>query len=333
MRRELGLIQKTAERAAALTGQLLAFSRKQVLQPKVVSVETIVNGLAPMLQRLLGEDVELDIAPATAASLVKVDPGQLEQVIVNLAVNARDAMPRGGRLAIETARIDLGEAEARRLGGLEAGPHVMLVVSDSGAGMDEETRARIFEPFFTTKSAGHGTGLGLATVYGIAQQHQGAIAVESTPGRGTRFRIYLPLTTEPLEAPSTERTTGLPGGSETMLLVEDEQEVRRLARDILQQIGYTVLEAANGGEAVEICRGYPGPIQLLLTDVIMPHMSGRELAERLEGVRPTLKVLYMSGYTDDALGPRALLAGDRVLLQKPFTPEALARTVREALDS
>ncbi len=331
VRRDLALIQKTAERATALTRQLLAFSRKQVLQPRVVSVEAVVSGLAPMLQRLLGEDIELDIAAPAAASPVKVDPGQLEQVIVNLAVNARDAMPRGGRLAIEIAAVELDERRASHLGALEAGPHVMLVVSDSGIGIDPDTLPRIFEPFFTTKGPGHGTGLGLATVYGIVQQHQGAIAVESVREQGTTFRVYLPMTSEPLE-PADERTAGLPGGAETILLVEDEHEVRTLARDILEQAGYTVLEAGNGQEALEISRRYTESIQLLLTDVIMPSMSGRELAERIDHVRPGLKVLYMSGYTDDVLGPRALLAGERVVLQKPFTPEALAKTIRTALD-
>jgi CheY-like chemotaxis protein len=286
-----------------------------------------------MLQRLLGEDVDLVIAPATGPSRVKVDPGLLEQVIVNLAVNGRDAMPGGGRLTMETTRADLDEQAVRPHSGAQAGSYVMLTVEDSGVGMDAETRLRIFEPFFTTKAPGRGTGLGLATVYGIVQQHQGCIVVDSEPGRGTTFRIYLPATTDAPERVAVDRLGGLPHGRETVLLVEDEADVRALARDILQQIGYTVLEAASGPEAVETCQRYAQGIDLLLSDVIMPHMSGRELAERLEPVRPSMRVLYMSGYTDDALGPRARLDVDRGFLQKPFTPEALARKVRETLDT
>ncbi len=330
VRQDIGLIQKTAERAGSLTRQLLAFSRKQVLQPRVVDANAIVEGLAPMLQRLLGEDIELTIRPAAGAR-VKADAGQLEQVIVNLAVNARDAMPGGGRLVIAIRCVELDETAARQHGGLP-GPHVELAVSDSGVGMDTESQTRIFEPFFTTKAAGHGTGLGLATVYGIVQQHQGAIAVESAPGLGTTFRIYLPATSEPAEM-VTSGSGGLPSGSETVLVAEDEDEVRALARDILLQAGYTVLEATNGREAIEHGRSYPHTIHLLLSDVIMPQMSGQELAQRLREVRPQIKVLYMSGYTADALGPRALLAADRVLVQKPFTPDSLARRVRQALDA
>jgi CheY-like chemotaxis protein len=271
--------------------------------------------------------------PGDEISLIKADPGQLEQVIVNLAVNARDSMPRGGRLAIEIELVDLDATAAGRLGGLQAGPHVILVVSDSGVGMDEETRGRIFEPFFTTKDAGRGTGLGLATVHGIVQQHQGAIAVESAPGHGATFRIYLPMTTESLDAPDGEDLSAMPLGTETVLLVEDEREVRTLVRDILEQVGYVVLEAANGDEAVEIARHYPESIQLLLTDVIMPRMNGREVTERVTLDRPGLKVMYISGYTDNILGPLALQAESRTILQKPFTPDMLTRTVREALDS
>jgi len=332
MRRDLALIRETAERATGLTRQLLAFSRKQVLQPRVADLGDIVAGLVPMLRRLLGEDVELATTRAPGAARVKADPGQIEQVIVNLAVNARDAMPRGGRLEMEIGCLDLDEATAERLGGAAPGPYAMLAVKDSGIGMDAQTRSRIFEPFFTTKEVGQGTGLGLATVYGIVQQHQGCIDVESEPGKGTTFRVYLPATTESPAPTTAERPAGLPGGSETVLLVEDEHEVRALARDILQQAGYTVLEAANGVEAIEIGRGYARPIDLLVTDVIMPHMSGPELAERLMLLRPGMRALYMSGYTDDALAPRALLDSDRVLLQKPFTPESLAFRVREALD-
>ncbi|MGH7314407.1 MAG: GAF domain-containing protein, partial [Candidatus Rokuibacteriota bacterium] len=286
VRQDIALVQKTAERAGALTRQLLAFSRKQVLQPRVVDINAIVQGLAQMLQRLLGEDVELTIRPTADGARVKADPGQLEQVIVNLAVNARDAMPGGGRLVIAIDGVELDEAAARQHGGAP-GAHVELAVSDSGIGMDVDTQARIFEPFFTTKAAGRGTGLGLATVYGIVKQHQGAIAVESGLGRGTTFRIYLPATTEPAETVGSE--SGLPAGSETVLVAEDEDEVRALARDILQQVGYTVLEAGNGQEAIEVCRSHPHPIHLLLSDLIMPQMSGHELAEHLKISRPGIK--------------------------------------------
>jgi|GEM_PF-867350 len=332
MRGDLVLIRNTVERASTLTRQLLAFSRKQVLQPRVVEVEAIVHGLETMLQRLLGEDIELVIPPAAAPSRVKADPGQLEQVIVNLAVNARDAMPQGGRLTMQIGHVDLDEALARRSGAAQPGPHVVLSVIDSGVGMDETTKARIFEPFFTTKGLGQGTGLGLATVYGIVQQHQGGLMVHSAPGEGTTFEVYLPATSEPAPVSAEERPSGLPAGQETILLVEDEAEVRALARDILQQLGYTVLEAADGAGALEICARYRAPIHLLLSDVIMPHMNGRELAERITQARPGVRILYTSGYTDDALAPRALLEADRALLQKPFTPEAFARKIRDVLD-
>ncbi len=331
MRKDLALIGSTAERAASLTRQLLAFSRKQVLQPRIVDLDAIVQSLVPMLQRLLGEDVELCIPAAAGPCRVKADPGQLEQVIVNLAVNARDAMPRGGRLTMRIGRADLDADAARLHAAAQPGPHVVLSVTDSGVGMDEATLARIFEPFFTTKALGHGTGLGLATVYGIVQQHQGGLAVRSEPGRGTTFEVYLPATTEP--PPPAARPSGLRGGTETVLLVEDEPEVRMFMHDLLQQLGYTVLEAANGPEAIAVCHGCLEPIHLLLSDVIMPLMTGPELAERLVKARPSLRVLYMSGYTADVLAPCALLEGDRALLQKPFTPESLAHKLREILDA
>jgi two-component system, cell cycle sensor histidine kinase and response regulator CckA len=331
VRRDIALIHKTAERAGALTGQLLAFSRKQVLQPKVVSLNEIVEGLAPMLLRLLGEDVDLLIVPGAGSSTVKADRHQLEQVIVNLAVNGRDAMPRGGRLMIEISGQEVDAAVADQHGG-SPGKYVVLAVSDAGTGIDPETLSKIFEPFFTTKAASRGTGLGLATVYGIVKQHQGFVAVDSELGHGTTFRVYLPATSERSEAVVIERSAR-PAGTETVLLVEDEDEVRLLARDILQQLGYTVLEASNGHEALEISGNRGGPIDLLLTDVIMPGMSGRELAERLRPAQPEMRVIYMSGYTADVLEPRALLEGDRLVIQKPFTAEILAQRVREALDA
>jgi CheY-like chemotaxis protein len=329
VRRDIALIQKTAERAGALTGQLLAFSRKQVLQPRVVSLNEIVEGLAPMLLRLLGEDIELLIVPGAGPSMVKADPHKLEQVIVNLAVNGRDAMPQGGRLTIEINGQKVDPALADQHGGAP-GQHVVLAITDAGSGIDPETLSKIFEPFFTTKSASRGTGLGLATVYGIVKQHQGFVVVDSEVGHGTTFRVYLPATSEPTESVVVERSAR-PGGTETVLVAEDEDEVRLLARDILQQLGYTVLEASNGHEALELSRGRP--VDLLLTDVIMPGMSGRELAEALRPGQPTMRVLYMSGYTADVLEPRALLDGDRLVIQKPFTAEILAQRIREALDA
>jgi GAF domain-containing protein/signal transduction histidine kinase/ActR/RegA family two-component response regulator len=331
VRRDIALVQQTAERAAALTRQLLAFSRRQVLQPQVVDLGEVVRDLLPMLQRLLGEDVELVMA-ADGPAPVKADPTQLEQVVVNLAVNARDAMPRGGRLTMTIACTELDRAFCERHGGARPGPHALLAVADTGVGMTEDVRSRVFEPFFTTKPAGRGTGLGLSTVYGIVRQHDGAITVESEVERGTTFRVYLPVTDERPAAEPPER--GAPSArGESILLVEDEREVRTLARDILREHGYTVLEAATPAEAIDIGEHHGDPIHLLLTDVVMPRMSGREIAERLLALRPDLRVLYISGYPDDVLAPHDLEATEAAMLAKPFTPEALARAVRQALDA
>ncbi len=333
LRRHVELISRTADRAAALTRQLLAFSRKQVLQPKVLNLAAVVRGMEKMLRRLIGEHIELSFEPGGALGRVKADPVQLEQVVLNLAVNARDAMPRGGRLTIETANVELGEGEVGTAVA-RPGPYVMLVVSDDGVGMDAETRAHVFEPFFTTKRPGQGTGLGLATVYGIVRQSGGHAAVESEPGRGTTFRIYLPRvseTEESLEPAAVLADT--PRGSETVLLVEDEEGLRDLAREILQMHGYGVLEAQHGADAIWICDSYVEPIHLLVTDVVMPHMSGPELADRVTRKRPEIKVLYMSGYTDDATVHHGLSTADMAFLQKPFTADALTRKVREVLDS
>ncbi len=333
LRRDVDLIDKTATRASALTRQLLTFSRKQVLQAKVIDLNAIVRGLASMLQRLLGEDMELVIEAAAPVARIKADPGQIEQLIVNLAVNARDAMPRGGRLTLRTATTVLDDDRAARSPDLRPGEWVVLQIADTGVGMDEATRSRIFEPFFTTKGVGEGTGLGLSTVYGIVRQHQGAIAVDTAPGRGTTFTVYLPPTPE-----ATDAGDGAPPGaraargSGTILLVEDDEEVRALARDILQQSGYTVLEAASPAEALTLCEAHGAPIHLMLTDVVMPLLSGPELAARLAPQRPAMKILYMSGYTDEAIGPRGLLNPDLALLQKPFTPDALVRRVRALLE-
>ena len=332
LRRDVALVHQTAERAAALTRQLLAFSRKQVLQPRVVDLGDVVRDLMPMLQRLLGEDVELTVRTPEDPVKVKADPSHLEQVIVNLAVNARDAMPRGGRLTMTIVREELAPSFCERHGG-RPGLHAVLTVSDTGVGMSEDVRSRVFEPFFTTKPAGRGTGLGLSTVYGIVRQHDGAVTVESAPGRGSTFRVYLPLIDERAALEPPAETAPPVGGAETILLVEDESEVRTLARDLLRQHGYTVLEAATPAEALEIGEHHRDPIHLLITDVVMPRMSGREVAERLLALRPDLRVLYISGYPEDVLAPHDLDGTDRALLAKPFTAETLARAVRRVLDA
>jgi PAS domain S-box-containing protein len=333
MREGLNEIRHAGLRAVELTRQLLAFSRQQVLQPKLVNLTEIVEGMENMLRRLIGEDLELNIACLPRLSKVLVDPGQMEQVIMNLAVNARDAMPRGGRLTIETKEVVLDEAYASEHVGAKAGSHVMLAVSDTGTGMDKATQSRVFEPFFTTKEPGKGTGLGLATVFGIVKQSGGTIWLYSEPEHGTVFKIYLPIADR---AGVAEISTPLPEGrglhgSETILLVEDEQRVRVLARTILRRYGYNVIEAQGGGDALLLCEQHPATIHLLLTDVVMPRMSGRQLAERLLTIRPEMKVLYMSGYTDDAVVRHGILHSTIAFIQKPITPEALARKVRETL--
>ncbi len=333
MRRGIELIQRTAGRAADLTRQLLAFSRKQVLEPVVLDLGAVTTDMKDMLGRLIGEDIALLTTPTPGLGQVKADRGQIEQVIMNLAVNARDAMPQGGRLILETANVDLDDEYVRRHVGARPGAHVMLAVSDTGAGIPREIQGQIFEPFFTTKEPGKGTGLGLATVYGIVKQSGGYIEVDSEAGRGTTFRIYLPrLDAAPVTVDRSVRPTIAAGGTETILLVEDEEGVRELARDILRASGYTVLEARNGAEALLLCERHQGPLDMLLTDVVMPRMSGRELAERLAPLRPDLSVLYMSGYTDDAVIRHGVLRAGTAFLQKPFTPAALVQRVRETLD-
>jgi signal transduction histidine kinase/ActR/RegA family two-component response regulator/HAMP domain-containing protein len=333
MRRGIELIQRTAGRAADLTRQLLAFSRKQVLDAVVLDLGAVTTDMKDMLGRLIGEDIALLTAPTPGLGRVKADRGQIEQVIMNLAVNARDSMPQGGRLILETANVDLDDEYVRRHVGARPGPHVMLAVSDTGAGIPREIQGQIFEPFFTTKEPGKGTGLGLATVYGIVKQSGGYIEVDSEAGRGTTFRIYLPrLDAAPVTVDRSGRPTIAAGGTETILLVEDEEGVRELARDILRASGYTVLEARNGAEALLLCERHQGPLDMLLTDVVMPRMSGRELAERLAPLRPDLSVLYMSGYTDDAVIRHGVLRAGTAFLQKPFTPAALVQRVRETLD-
>jgi PAS domain S-box-containing protein len=383
-------IRDAADQAATLTRQLLAFSRKQVLAPRVLDLNSIVSGMQTMIQRLIGETINLVTVPEPALGRVKADPGQIEQVIMNLVVNARDAMPDGGRLVVRTANVRAGEAPG--LAGAPSppvGPHVLLEVTDSGTGMDAATRAHLFEPFFTTKEPGKGTGLGLSTVYGIVEQSGGSVTVETAVGHGTTFRIYLPQVEMPvpLAPPARPTPTAIPpappkfvapapmtavplrpptpvppppawpapilpepvhpaaplqpalvsetplASTETILLVEDALRVRAVVREILEMNGYSVLEARHGAEAIEISERHRGPIQLMVTDVVMPQMSGRELAQRLQPVRPDMRVLYMSGYTDDAIVRHGVLGEGIAFLSKPFTPDALALKVREVLDA
>jgi two-component system, cell cycle sensor histidine kinase and response regulator CckA len=332
--RNLEQIKTAAERAANLTRQLLAFSRKQVLQPRVVELGGIVSELHTMLERLIGEDVQLVADAGRAKGLVKADRGQMEQVIVNLAVNARDAMPRGGRLAIVVRDAVVDAALAREQMGLRPGRYVRLEVADNGLGMEPETLNRLFEPFFSTKEKGKGTGLGLATVYGIVKQSGGHIAVESAPGRGTTFRIWLPQVEEEAADATVPAPTGTaaPAGSETILLVEDEDAVRGLLHEVLTGSGYTVLQASSGAEALRVSRGHDGPVDLLLTDVVMPGMGGREVATALAAERPGLRVLFASGYTAEAIARHGVLEPGTDLIHKPFTPDALLQRVRERLD-
>ncbi|HXI60598.1 MAG TPA: ATP-binding protein, partial [Polyangia bacterium] len=326
-------IRKAAQRAADLTRQLLAFSRQQVVEPKVLDLNELLSGMDRMLRRILGEDVELASAPADQLGRIHADPSSIEQVIMNLVVNARDAMPTGGKLTIETANIDLDARYASVHLGSTPGPHVMLAVSDTGAGMDRATQARIFEPFFSTKGPGKGTGLGLSTVFGIVQQGGGNVWVYSEPGKGTTFKVYFPRVDAKADPLQTFHFIPSVGGSETILLVEDQEQVRVVAEDILRRNGYRVIAAKDGGEALLCCETHPGAIHLMLTDVVMPQMSGAELAKRIAAIRPNTRILFMSGYTDDSVIRHGVLESGIAFLQKPFTPDSLNRKVREVLSA
>jgi PAS domain S-box-containing protein len=325
-------ILKAGERAAALTNQLLAFSRRQVLQPKVLEMNRLVTGLSTMLQRLIGEDIDLRLLLGPDLGRVNVDPGQVEQVLMNLVVNARDAMPRGGSMTIETANVHLDESYTARHLAVKPGPYVLLAVSDTGGGMDAATKARLFEPFFTTKGMGKGTGLGLSTVFGIVRQSGGSIDVYSEPDHGTCVKVYLPRIDQTVPVESQDVRKKLPRGSETILLVEDDDMVRNLVRETLERDGYKILDAAGPKQARRLAEQFKGAIPLMITDVVMPKVNGRDLAEELTRHRPDMKVLYMSGYTDGAILNSGLLRKEVAFLQKPFTPAALTEMVRAVLE-
>jgi len=325
-------VRNAGERAATLTRQLLAFSRKTVLQPQVLSVNELVTDFEKMLGRLIGEDIQLTTALHADPALVRVDPGQTEQVLMNLVVNARDAMPTGGKLTIGTLDVYLDEEFVRSLADVRPGRYLAVTVTDTGCGMDAKTKARIFEPFFTTKPVGKGTGLGLAMVYGLVKASGGHIEVESEVGKGTTFRLYFPAVSEPPQSPATLSRFSRLRGNETILLVEDEPGVRHLARQALESQGYRVLEAANGEEALARCRQHAGVIDLMVSDVVMPRMSGRELRQQIELLSPNTRVIFTSGYTDDAVIRHGVSRADSDFLQKPFTITRLLRKVREVLD-
>jgi len=328
----LGQIRRAGERAASLTHQLLAFSRKQVLQPRVLDLNAIVADVQKMLSRVIGEDIEVVARLHPSLAQVKADPVQIEQVLMNMAVNARDAMPQGGTLLIETANVGLDEVYARRHPGFPAGPYVTLTVSDTGHGMDAETLEHVFEPFFTTKELGKGTGMGLATVYGIVTQSGGNISVSSTVGKGTTFQVYLPAETAVAQTPVEEAVEEVKGGNETILVVEDEPNLREITRIFLEDYGYRVLEAVDAKGALQMAKTFAEPIHLTLTDVIMPGMSGRRVAEQIVSARPGMKVVYMTGYTDSMVAQHNVLEPGIALLQKPFDKVQLARIVRSVLD-
>jgi signal transduction histidine kinase/ActR/RegA family two-component response regulator len=330
---DLHHIRTAGLRAAELTQQLLAFSRQQVLQPKVMDLNDVMARLHGILSRVVGEDVELRVVARPGVGLVRADPGQLEQVLLNLVVNARDAMPQGGQLTLEVDDVELDETYARDHAEVTPGPYVMLSVSDTGIGMDKATQARVFEPFFTTKDRDKGTGLGLATVFGIVRQSHGSIWLYSEPGAGSVFKVYLPRVDGVPEPLGDERAMPPGGGHETILLVEDDAQVREVVTQILSRAGYHVLVAGDGAEALALSAAYPGPIHLLATDVVMPRESGRVLAERLTAGRPETPVLYMSGYTNDVVLHRGVLTAGMAFIQKPLTVDGLLRKVRQVIDT
>jgi hypothetical protein len=328
-------INDAAERATGLVSQLLAFSRKQILDIKPVDVNRVVDNLRTMLRRIIGEDIETVLHTDPEPLIVRADVHQLEQIVLNLAVNARDAMADGGVLTIKTARIEIDESFTTSHAEMKPGPHALLTVTDTGEGMTPEVATHIFEPFFTTKGVGEGTGLGLATVYGIIKQHEGGVQVHSVPGTGTTFTIYLPLQSDGREDAVEHFAAArvVAGGEETILLVEDEAMVRSSARRILERSGYTVLEAGGGRAALTIAGEHDGPIHLILTDVVMPDMNGRQLYENVAALRPDVRVLYMSGYTENVIASRGILDEGIAFVQKPFTVETLTCAIREVLEN
>jgi CheY-like chemotaxis protein len=332
LRENVDEIRHAGDRAAALTRQLLAYSRRQVLQPKVLDLNGVISNLGTMLRRLIGEDIELRTLLRPELGTVLADPGQIEQVLLNLAVNARDAMFAGGTLILETDNVVLDETFAKEHPTVVPGPHVLLAVSDTGTGIPREVRERIFEPFFSTKGIGKGTGLGLSTVYGIVKQSNGYISVYSEVGKGTTFKIYLPRVGGEVQVLSSTSPAASLQGDETVLVVEDESSVRGIIERVLSGNGYRVLLAVSGSEALRISGEHEGPIDLLITDVVMPGMGGREVASRLEAARPGLRVVVMSGYTENAIGHHGILERGMEYLRKPFTADALQRKVREVLD-
>lgn len=330
---DLDAVRKASERAAGLVRQLLAFSRKQLLEPRLLKVNELVTNLQSMLRRTIGEDIDFQTRLTDGSTHVKADPGQIEQVVLNLIINARDAMPRGGQLVLQTSNVVLKEALGSHNLRVSAGRYVGISVSDTGRGMDPDTMSRIFEPFYTTKEVGKGTGLGLSTVHGIVGQSGGAIQVESTPGHGTKFLVLLPeeVASDRKDTVASERRPPS-GGKETILVLEDEDSVREFVGRVLARLGYTIIAASCGSEALEICRSHDGPIHLILSDVILPQMSGPDFVAQASPLRPECRVLYMSGYTDDALGPHGVLQPGVSLMGKPFTPESIGQRVRQMLD-
>jgi two-component system cell cycle sensor histidine kinase/response regulator CckA len=326
-------ILQSAEKASALTKQLLDFSRRQVGYPALLDINPVVANLSKMLRRLISENIELVIQPASGMGTVKADPGQIEQIVINLVVNARDAMPGGGRISVETGVTDLGEDRAQMHFGAEPGRYVFIAVTDTGQGMTQKTKNRIFEPFFTTKGQGKGTGLGLSTIYGIVKQNNGDIRVSSEPGKGSTFTVYFPVTNALPESIGTLDSPVLQSGKETILVVEDEAGLRVMIQELLERLGYTVLTASNSQEAIQISSVHPGSVDLLLTDVVLPKSNGRDLAERLRYLRRHTRVLYMSGYPSETVAQNGVLRPGAEFLEKPFTPESLAKKVREVLDA